>query len=106
MNSFQGNISALLNVGSMELQAWCKARDIPCQRYSNSTVKKVVAGKGGVKKQEIYKHVVQFMTEASRKLPHPPKSQTGAGYDVADAHAIAHTALAKHLEGGITKKKR
>ena len=106
VSAFQGNASALLNVSSAQIQAWCAENGIPCHRYANSSVKKMVTGKGGAKKQAVYAAVVQYMSPESRKLPHPAKSQVGAGFDVADAHAIAQTAMAKHLKEDVKKKLR
>jgi Holliday junction resolvasome RuvABC endonuclease subunit len=81
-----GNRAALLNVSVVQMEAWCVDR-VRFLRYQNSTVKRLVAGRGGAEKEEVYRAVERHMSEAAKALPKVHR------YDVSDAHAIAWTAI-------------
>lgn len=99
---FGGNRARLLNVIPDEVLAWCEERGIRCEQYGNSTVKRLVGGSGGAAKGRICQATAQYISDDARATW--TKAQLA---DIADAHAIALTAIiSKYGPAARAPKKR
>lgn len=95
-----GANSAVLKIIPDELKAICARRKIHFVQYAPSSVKKHATGSGTAEKRDVVRAMVTHMTDESRALK--PKVRE----NVADAHAVAWTAILNKYEPVARTKKR
>lgn len=86
-NRRTGGNAPLLKIIPQQMKAWCDLRGLPFLLYSPGTIKLRVTGSGDAEKAAVRLATGGWFTDASRTLPE--KHQ----WDVADAHAVAWTAI-------------